>query len=76
MTIMGTHTLVLAAATLSAACALSACETHDGTHGAKDAPAAPPADTVSASKDTGRASRGAGRRRACSPRRPRASRSS
>jgi hypothetical protein len=50
------RTLVLAVATLSAACVLSACDSHDGTTGttgAKGAPAGPPDGTVSASKDTG-----------------------
>lgn len=48
-----TRIRTLAAATLSAACALSACDTHDGTPAAKGSPAAPSAGTVSASKDTG-----------------------
>ncbi len=45
--------LVLAVTTLSVACALSACDTHDGVPDAKGAPATMPAGTVSASKDTG-----------------------
>jgi hypothetical protein len=53
MTSTRIRTLVLAVATLSAACALSACDTHDGTPGAEGAPSVPPAGTVSASKDTG-----------------------
>lgn len=48
-----TRALALAAVATSAACALGACDPTAGTPGAKGVPAAPPAATVSASKDTG-----------------------